>query len=253
MDSQRTGSYEPGTADAPFTNGDRLIADASPLGRTEFRPGAASFPGVTTGENVLPVRNRVQWGPVIAGLATAIATMLLLTVLGIAVGASVLDPADSGSEIGTWAAVWGAISAIVSFFVGGWMAAKTAAVGGSFAGLVNGFLVGAAGLALILWLTGTGLGNLFGTIGANVGDIINVAQDTAQQEGVTTDEAQTEGQQAVDTAAAAAEDLDSESTFDTVRDSAFGTFLGLLLPLLAAALGGWLGHNTRRELIQGTG
>ena len=97
------------------------------------------------------------------------------------------------------------------------------------------------------------MGNLFGTIGANVGDIINVAQDTAQQEGVTTDQAQSEGQQAVDTAAAAAEDLDSESTFDTVRDSAFGTFLGLLLPLVAAAFGGWLGHNTRRELIQGTG
>jgi hypothetical protein len=250
MDSPRTGSHESDTVQAPFVrDGNGMIGDATRVAR----PVLGTYPGTEVGENVMPVRNRVQWGPVIAGLATAIATFLLMTVLGIAVGASVLDPADSGSEIGTWAAVWGAISAILAFFLGGWIAAKSAAVGGSFAGLLNGFMVGAAGLVLILWLTGTGLGNLFGTLSSNLGDVINVAQETAQQEGVTTDEAQTEADQAVDNAAAAIEDVDSQSTFDDVRDGAFGSFLGLLLPLVAAALGGWLGHNTRRELIQGTG
>lgn len=253
METQRDGPYGSGTLQAPLRgNGDGMTGEATTL-RSGTGATGEYYPGTRTGENVMAVRNRVQWGPVIAGLATAIATFLLLTVLGIAVGASVLDPADSGSDIGTWAAVWGAISAIVAFFVGGWLAAKTAAVGGSFAGLINGLMVGAAGLVMVLWLTSTGLGNLFGTLSSNLGDIINVAQETAQQEGVTADEAQGEANQAVDNAAAALADVDSQSTFDDVRDGAFGTFLGLLLPLVAAATGGWLGHNTRRELIQGTG
>src|SRR3990170_3964197 len=73
------------------------------------------------GENALAVRNRVQWGPIIAGVLTAIVTFLLLTILGFALGASVLDPANTAGEIGTWAAVWGAISAILAFFIGGWI------------------------------------------------------------------------------------------------------------------------------------
>lgn len=56
---------------------------------------------------------------------------LLLTILGFALGASVLDPANTAGEIGTWAGIWGAISAIVAFFLGGWIAARTAAVDGA--------------------------------------------------------------------------------------------------------------------------
>ncbi len=211
--------------------------------------------GTDVGENVLAVRNRVQWGPILSGILAAIATMLLLTVLGIALGASVLDRNAPGEEIGTWAAVWGAISAIVAFFVGGWLAAKTAAVGGPFAGLINGFTVGAAGLVLVLWLTGIGLGNLFGTIGANIGDIANVAQDQARSPGVTAQDAQAQADQAAaeaDQAAAGAEQT-ARSAFDEIRNGAWGTFVGLLLALGAATLGGYLGHNKREDLILGTG
>ncbi len=250
MESQRTGSYEPGTVTA--ADGDRIAG--SPTGyATGVRGGLG--PAIAAGENVMTVRNRVQWGPIIAGLATAIATFLLLTVLGIALGASVLERDASGQEIGTWAAIWGAISAIASFFVGGWLAAKTAAVGGPFSGLINGLMVGATGLILILWLTGTGLGNLFGTVSSNLGDIVNVAQDQAQQEGVTTEDAQQQAQQAQDQAQQAGQQTEQtlRNSFDEVRNGAWGTFLGLLLPLVAAALGGYLGHNKRRELIEGTG
>jgi len=217
--------------------------------------GVRTGTATSVGENVLGVRNRVQWGPIIAGVLAAIVTFLLLTILGFVLGASVLDPANTAGEIGTWAAVWGAISAIFSFFVGGWLAAKTAAVGGPFSGLVNGLMVAATGLILILWLTGTGLGNLFGTVSSNLGDIVNIAQDQAQQEGVTAGEVQGQAEQAQGEAAAAVDDAEQtlRSGFDEVRDGAWGTFLGLLLPLLAAALGGYLGHNKRRELIEGTG
>src|SRR3954452_15631277 len=105
------------------TGDDRPTTDVGPP-RRRFGLGAP----VTTGENILTARNRIQWGPILAGVLGALIVFLLLTVLGIGIGASVLGPRNQAGDIGTWAAVWGAISAIVAFFLGGWIAAQTAAV-----------------------------------------------------------------------------------------------------------------------------
>jgi hypothetical protein len=246
-----------------------------PPSRSSIRVGTTT----SVGENVLAVRNRVQWGPIIAGVLAAIVAFLLLTILGFALGASVLDPANTAGQIGTWAAVWGAISAIVSFFLGGWIAARTAAVDGAFAGVINGLMVGAAGLLFIIWLTASGLGNLFGTIGATVGSLLNVAataapaaQDAAnvnagqagnvveQQTGIDVDNPQAAAtavagqvQQAADQAEEAIAAADNPQTFEAVRNGALGTLLGLLLPLLASGFGGWIGKYERTDLVHGTG
>jgi hypothetical protein len=193
-----------------------------------------SHSGTQIGENVMPVRNRVQWGPIIAGVLTSIATLLILSVLGLAIGASAFEPRDAGESIGTGAAIWGALSAIVAFFLGGWVAAKTAAVGGPGSGMINGLMVGATILALLLWLVGSGIASIVGAIGSNIVDIANLAQDQGQ------------------TAQQQAQTADPQQAFENVRDSAWGTLAGLLLPLIAAAVGGYLGHNKRRELIEGT-
>jgi hypothetical protein len=226
--------------------------------------------------HLLPVRNRVQWGPVVAGVLAAIVVFLLLTILGIALGASVLDPANTAGEIGTWAAVWGAVTAIVSFLIGGWIAARAAVVEGTFAGLLNGVTVGIAGLLLIIWLTASGLGNLFGTIGTTVGSVLNVAASVAPAAGdaanVNPEQAGNQVEQAtgidVDNPEAAAtavvgqveqateqaqttlRQADNPQTFEAVRNGAFGTFIILLVPLIASAVGGWLGKYQREELVQ---
>ncbi|CAA9576156.1 MAG: hypothetical protein AVDCRST_MAG87-2887 [uncultured Thermomicrobiales bacterium] len=200
-------------------------------------------PALQIDQNRPDVKNRVQWGPIIAGLLTTLATMIVLTVLGLAIGASVLEPRDSGEGLGTAAGIWGAISAIISFLLGGFVAAKSAAVGGTGPGMLNGFMVGAAALALILWLTATGLGNLFGAIGSNIGDIANIAQDN----GVTTtavDQQAPEASQVGDTV---------QNGFAEAEEGAWGTLGGLLLALGAATLGGVLGHNSRRDIVEGAG
>ncbi len=177
-------------------------------------------------DEIVEVKNRVQFGLIIAGVLTAITTMLILTVLGLAIGASTLEPRDVGESLGIGAAIWGIISALIAFLLGGWVAAKTAAVAGSGSGLINGLMVGAATIALLLWLTGNGLGGLLGSLGTNVGDITNFAQ-----------------QQDLDPAAR----LES---FNNLRDSAWGTLAGLLFPLVASGIGGLLGHNKREDVIQ---
>lgn len=81
--------------------------------------------------DAVQVKNRVQFGPIIAGVLTTIVTMLILTVLGLAIGASALEPREAGDALGMGAAIWGIVSAVISFFLGGWVAAKTAAVAGA--------------------------------------------------------------------------------------------------------------------------
>lgn len=186
-------------------------------------------------DDFVEVKNRVQFGPILAGVLTAIATMLILTVLGLAIGASALEPRDVGQSLGFGAAIWGIISAVIAFFLGGWVAAKTAAVAGAGSGLINGLMVGAAVLALLLWLTGTGVGALVGALGNNVGDIV----DVVQEQGVSSAEAEQELNQ-----------VDENEAFDNVRDSAWGTLAGLIIPLAAAGLGGLAGQNKREDVIQ---
>ena len=177
------------------------------------------------GTETITAKNRVQWGPIIAGVLTALATLLILSLLGLAIGSSALEPRDVGQSLGTGAAIYGAISAIIAFFIGGFIAAKTAAVGGVGSGMINGFLVGAAILAIVLYLTGTGLGSIIGSLGTNITDVTDLAQNTQN-----------------DPAA-------QQTAFDTVKDSSWGTLIGIVLALAAATIGGIVGHNNRRDLV----
>jgi hypothetical protein len=188
--------------------------------------------GTAVGANAVTVRDRVQWGPILAGAVAGLATLLVLTVLGLAIGASAFDPDTDLSDWDTWAGVWGGLSALVAFLAGGWIAARTAAVGGSFAGVMNGLIAGATMLLALIILTATGLTNLVGFLGGNLATIGNYAADVAQ--GQTTA-------------------ADAQAAFDNIRDAAWGMLVTIVLALAAAALGGLLGHYERYELVEGTG
>jgi hypothetical protein len=43
-------------------------------------------------------------------------------------------------------------------------------------------------------------------------------------------------------------DVNPDQVTEAIRDTALGTFFGLLLSALAAALGGWLGGKTRNPI-----
>lgn len=178
-------------------------------------------------------RDRVRWGPIWAGLLTALTTLLLLSLLGIAIG---LTTANAGEAVargtapahaGRNSAIWGAISAIIAFLLGGYVAGRTAAIFNRKWGALNGALVFLLAVPVLLWLASQGLGAIAGSLGTfaqglNVDP--NQARDAAQN--VTPEQAK-----------AAAE---------AARNTAWGTLLGSLVGLGASALGGSLG--TRREL-----
>ncbi len=222
-----------------------IPGDDRGTGTGQGRPVANRAP-VVHDRDAVQVKNRVQFGPIIAGVLTAITTLLILTVLGLAIGASALEPRDVGENIGFGVAIYGIISALIAFFLGGWVAAKTAAVAGTGSGMINGLMVGAAIIAIVLWLTGAGVSAVLGTIGGNVGDIVNIAQD----EGLTTDDAQQQAEEAQEQAQEQLDQVDPANAYDTARDAAWGTLAGLLFPLIAAGAGGAVGHNKREDVIQ---
>lgn len=184
----------------------------------------------------LQMKDRVRWGPILAGVLTTIASMIILTVLGLAIGLSAFEPNDVGEgTVSTAAAVWGAAIALISFFLGGWVAAKASAVAGAPSGGLNGFIVGAATIVLLLWMISTGLGNLLGSVGVNVSNIADIG-NTVQNQAADVDAAQV-----------------AQNNYDEARNSAWGTLAGLVLPLLAAMLGGFVGHNERGDIVQSVG
>lgn len=193
-------------------------------------------------------RDQVRWGPIVAGLVTALTTMLLLNLLGIALGLTAVDAAGTAQRgaapegAGTMAAIWAGISAIIGFFSGGWVAGKTAAVFSRGAGAFNGAMVFLLAVPVTLWLASAGLGALLGSLGSFAG-AMNIdpaqAQNAAQS-------AFGQAQQAAGDASRS-EVTNAAQTAKTVAASgAWGALIASLLGLGAATLGGSIG--TRRHV-----
>lgn len=183
-------------------------------------------------------RDRIRWGPVFAGIVTAITTLLLLGLLGLAWGLTVADPtaaARAGGAprgAGTGAAIWSAISAIIAFFLGGYVAGWSAAAFGRKWGALNGGMVFMAGVPFMLWLAVSGLGSVLGGIGSalavtpgTIAAVPNTLGGAAQ---------------GANAARAAADAASAAST------AAWWTFFGLVIALVSAAVGGMVG--TRRHV-----
>src|SRR5689334_6377612 len=142
---------------------------------------AAPDPTVNiTAANITPT-DRVRWGPILAGLFAAMSTLAVLSILGIAVAGSAYDPGDNPRNFGIGAGIWGAVSALIAFFIGGWLAARSAALRGHDAGVLNGAMVWVVTIPLMLYMLMGGVGALFRTTGQAVSTGVQAASNAAGQ------------------------------------------------------------------------
>ncbi|HUY99997.1 MAG TPA: hypothetical protein VMU89_06585 [Thermomicrobiaceae bacterium] len=165
--------------------------------------------------------DRLRWGPVVGGVLATLAGLIVLNVLGLAVGLSVFTTTSpSLHDLQTAAGVWGAISALIVFFVGGWLAGRTAAPGvsvrGGFPGTINGAMVWATALLALVVLGSVGIGGALGYFGASLHALAAAARGNA-----------------------------TGSSLQTATIDAWGTFIALVLTLVVAAVGGWVGYVTQ--------
>lgn len=129
---------------------------------------------------VADYHDRVRWGPIISGIVVALATQLILSALGAAIGASSLSgsgaPRSNAGEVGTSVGIWSIISLLISLFVGSWVAARGCGPMNRSTALLNGAILWATTLALSSWLLANGVSGAFGVLASNAGDVANQVQ-----------------------------------------------------------------------------
>lgn len=197
--------------------------------------------------------DRVRWPSIFAGLFAALSTLLILFVLGIAVGASAYDPQDSFKTFGIGAGIWSAISALIAFFVGGFVAAKTAAVRGHGNGTLNGAMVWVAGIPLIVWMIFGSMTAMVRTTAQTVASGASAATDVMSEQGGAESEARQAGGRIEATTQKVANQIsqtlgdpeNQEQAADTTAKGAWGMLVSLLIGLGAAAAGGYFGSRGR--------
>jgi cation transport ATPase len=169
--------------------------------------------------------DRARWGPVWAGLLTALTTYLVLELLAYGLGL-LTSTTSSGQMTASRASPWvSGILLLIAFFVGGFVAEWSAATRGRSAGLFNGFLVWALGTTLILGFSLLGLWSLFGALGNIMGQFLEAGGNAATGTGVR---------------------INPNQVAQLTQGTALGAFFSLVVSAAAAALGGLLGSSVRR-------
>ncbi len=114
-------------------------------------------------------KDRIRWGPILGGIFVAIATQLILSALGAAIG---LISANSGVVTGIWAVV----SLLIALFVGSWVTASGCSPMNKKTAMLHGLIFWATTLALSAWLLASGVSGAFGVVASNAGEVLNQAQ-----------------------------------------------------------------------------
>lgn len=203
----------------------------------------ADRPNDYIGERVVPVaatnyHDQVRWGPIIAGLVIALSTQLVLSALGVAIGAGSIGesgaPRTDTPNVGTTIGIWSIISLLISLFAGGWTAARTAGRMSRNTALLNGAILWASTLALSAWLLSSGVSGAFGVAASNAETIANQARQT-----LPTTTNPTTGQ-----ATPKAPNVTAQQTRQIAGNTSkvswsfvFGSLLGLVAALMGSAAG----------------
>ena len=124
---------------------------------------------------------RISWGSVFAGAMIALATQLVLTLIGAAIGLATLDPATgqspSGTALGLGAAIWLVVTSLVSLFLGGFVSAR---LGGTFNGWLHGLTTWGTVVTMTMLLLTTAAGGLIGTASGLANFAVNNSEKTSQ-------------------------------------------------------------------------
>src|SRR4051794_29272532 len=171
--------------------------------------GVAAYdaPDASASATVITPTDRVRWGPIVAGLFCSLATLALLSVLGLAIGFTAYDADDRLRSFGIGAGIWAAISALIAFFVGGMISARTSAMSGRDNGMLQGAMVWVVAIPLLAYLLTGLVGTAARTTNAALNTAAqagNLAANTAAGQQAQTqpslEQAKAEGQQMLDRA-----------------------------------------------------
>jgi hypothetical protein len=129
-------------------------------------------------------RSRISWGAVLAGAVVAVATTLLLSLLGAAIGAGSIHPLSTTStdlaNYGIGAGIWQIINLILSMALGGYVAARLSGTHSHQDGELHGMTMWAMAVLLGAVLFAHALGGAATITGQGVGSVMGRAVGGAE-------------------------------------------------------------------------
>jgi len=169
-------------------------------------------------------RDPISWGPIWAGVLTAFGLMFLFSLIGLAAGLATVDltgdpTAGQDVPVDLIATIVTGLFLVLAFFVGGFVASWSSGLVDEGRGILNGFLVWALAVVLLLVFAALGAGQIFGAAGAAFGG------------GFTP---------------GALPDVDEQSLLEAFQSAAWQTVFAVVLAMAAAILGALLA--TRDEV-----
>jgi MFS family permease len=207
---------------------------------------------------------RISWGAVIAGVILSLIVYLIMSVLGTAIGASLLAPMSQpnpGRVFGFGSGVWVIVTTVLAVFVGSYFAGRCAPV----LGWLHGLLAWAVMTLLLLY-------GMTSIIGGAVSVAGNVAVATAnvgaaasgqgnQATGSLADSAKQQAQAVLDGAASATASVDAQQdAMQAAHTAARGiaratwySFAALLVGAIIAVVSGSAGFRHQPPFEEGGG
>lgn len=127
--------------------------------------------------------NKVSWGAIFAGVAIALAVQFLLNLLGVGIGAAVLDPATSdnpdASTFSIGGGIWFVLAGIIAAFLGGYVSSRLSGRPSNSTGGYHGLTTWAVTTLVVLYLLTTSLGALVGGAFNGLTSIVSGVGQTA--------------------------------------------------------------------------
>ncbi len=160
----------------------------------------------------VPLRSRISWPAIFAGVVIAIAIQLVLALLGAGIGFSMVDPVQgstpSAGGFGIGAGLYWIVSTVIALGAGSYAAARVAGVHDRFDGVVHGLTIWGVTLILTLYLVTSAVGGIIGGAFRTVGSVASAAGQgvgataptIAKAAGVSTDDLQDQASAYLDTA-----------------------------------------------------
>lgn len=132
------------------------------------------------------VHRRISWGAIVAGMVMTLAIQLILSLLGLGIGMTTVEPAQNGGTPGletlsSSAGIWWTVSYMVALAVGGYVAARLAGVVVRGDGVLHGLVTWALALLLGAWLVTTAIGGVLGGAFTALGSMVSGAGSAIEQ------------------------------------------------------------------------
>jgi len=171
----------------------------------------------------------VSWSAGWLGALTAVASLIVIGLIGVAVGAHLVGPSSRilcWRDFGLLALIFSIAGAFFSFVAGGWVAGKVAGVWRAETAMLHGAVTWLLAVPLLVFMIAWSGSSMFGSWYGGLAGSPAWTQSQAPTANPTPDNEATHRA--------------AEETARATRNSALGALTSLLLGLVGSVIGGWM-------------